>query len=165
MRQPSLLPARRGLRLGSPASPRLRISGCGRVGPGAGHECQSARGPPPAPTTVSSGATPVLRAGSQSALPDRWRGEEWGRETAGWLAGCGGRGARAPTLPCPAPFLRVRLVGPRRRRAEPAWGGPGRAGAGAGAGPGRAGPGPGPECPCSSPRCWPCCWLPSAPSS
>lgn len=108
------------------------------MGPGAGHECQSARGPPPAPTTVSSGATPVLRAGSQSALPDR--GEEWGRETAGWLAGCGGRGARAPTLPCPAPFLRVRLVGPRRRRAEPAWGGPGRAGAGARPGRGRNAP-------------------------
>lgn len=91
---------------------------------------------------------------AQAASRPRWiagvgRGRA-GRRLAGWLAGCGGRGAGAPTLPRPAFSLRVLLVGPRRRSSElagraPGGGGapagrgpePGRAGAGAGARPGR----------------------------
>lgn len=141
------------------ANPWLRFSGFRTVRPRAGLVCQSWA----ATRRFPSGATPSLRASSQSAQLNRGRRAGQGKETAGWLAGCGGRGAGAPTLPRPALSLRVQLVGPRRRSSEPAGrerGGwrPGRAGAGArpGRGRGRSQAGPGPECPCSSPRCWPC---------
>lgn len=87
----------------------------------------------------TSRTQPVGPAGSRAPGGAR-QGDSW---LAGGLSGGGGgRGARAPTLPRPAPSLRVLPVGPRRPSSEPTGreGRPGRAGAGARLGRGRNAP-------------------------
>lgn len=160
MRQPGLLPAGDGLRLGSPASLRLPISGCGRVGQGRGMSV-SRREVRPLPLLAprllwsharTSRRQPVGPAGSL-ARGGVGQGDSW---LAGWQAV--GAGCTRANASQSSAF-------PARAAGRPAAA---QSGAGVGGlrqGGGRSQAGQGPECPCSSPRCWPCCWLPSAPSS
>lgn len=79
---------------------------------------------------------PRLHFGLAAGRPRQGSAHGAGPRDRRWLAGCEGRGARAPTLPGPVLSLCARLVGPRRSCGDPEAG-PGWAGAGARPGRGR----------------------------
>lgn len=140
MRQPGLLPAGDGLRLGTPASLRLPISGCGRVGQGRGMSV-SRREVRPLPLRApwllwsharTSRRQPVGPAGLL-ARGGVGQGDSW---LAGWRAVGGGVHARqrfpVQRFSCACGWSARGGAERSRRGGAPAGRGPepGRAGAG-----------------------------------